>query len=113
MAELHQSLATLRISGDSLNPKEISKILGCAPTTSYLKGDEKIWKDNKNITKKLIRKTGMWLLEATDQEPGNLDAQVAEIFGKLSSDLSVWASLTNNYEVDLFCAFSMEQSDEE
>jgi hypothetical protein len=112
MAELNQSLASLRIFGDSLDPKEISRLLGCAPTASYLKGDMNAWKDNKNITHKRTRKTGMWLLEATDQEPGNLDAQVAEIFGKLNSDLGIWASLTNDYKVDFFCGFSMKQTDE-
>jgi hypothetical protein len=112
MAKLNQSAASLRIFGDSLDPKEVSRILGCAPTASYLKGDEKTWKDNKSVAKKLVRKTGMWSLDATDQEPGNLNTQVAEIFGKLNSDLSVWASLTNNYKIDLFCGFTMEQSDE-
>jgi hypothetical protein len=109
MAELNQSGASLRIFGDTLEPNEISKVLGCAPTASYLKGDIQTFKTSK---KERIRKTGMWLLEADYRKPGDLDAQVVEIFDKLNPDLSVWASLTKKFHVDLFCDFSMKKTDE-
>jgi len=108
MAQLHQSVATLRIQGDSLKPDEISSILGCTPTESYVKGQIKPSK-----RKPIVRKTGAWHLTAADQEPENLDAQVAEIFTRVNSDLAVWAVLSSKYKLQLFCGFFMEVSGED
>ena len=107
MAHLHHSVAALRIFGDMLNPDEISRLLGGVPTESFSKGQAKPSK-----TKEIIRKSGGWILNAADQEPGNLDAQVEEIFGQLTKDLSVWAALSKEYKVDLFCGFFMSETDE-
>lgn len=52
------------------------------------------------------------MLDATDREPENLDAQVEEILVQLTQDLTIWESLANDYRIDLFCGFFMEQTDE-
>jgi hypothetical protein len=59
-----------------------------------------------------IAKRGQWHLHATDTEPENLDAQVAEILEKLTPDLSVWLDLSNRFEIDLFCGWFMSESNE-
>jgi hypothetical protein len=107
MAHLHHSIVGLRIFGDRLDPDEISRLLGGVPTDSFRKGQVKPSK-----TKGIIRKSGGWLLNAAGQEPGNLDIQVEEMLGQLTEDLSVWAALTNEYKVDLFCGFFMSETDE-
>lgn len=107
MAHLHHSFATLRIGGDLLIPDEISRILGCAPTHGYVKGQ--VMPSKKRA---IIRKTGGWHLDASKQEPGNLDAQVAELFARVTKDLGVWASLSSAYDIDLFCGFFMDETDE-
>jgi hypothetical protein len=107
MAHLHHSVAALRIGGDSLNPDEISRILGCAPTLGYVKGQIV---PSKGRT--IIRKTGAWHLDAAKQEPANLDAQVAELFSRMTNDLGVWAALSSAYKIDLFCGFFMSGMDE-
>jgi len=107
MAHLHRSVASLRICGDKLDPDEISRLLGGTPTLSYRKGEIK-----KSKIRDIVRKSGAWMLDATDREPENLDAQVDEILGQLTQDLTVWASLSNDYRIDLFCGFFMEQTDE-
>jgi len=107
MAHLHRSVAALRICGDKLDPDEVSRLLGGVPTLSYRKGDVK-----KSKIRDIVRKSGAWLLDATDREPADLAAQVDEILGQLTQDLSVWASLANDYRVDLFCGLFMEQTDE-
>jgi len=107
MAHLHRSVASLRICGETLDPNEISRLIGGVPTLCYRKGDVK-----KSKIKDVVRKSGAWMLDATDREPENLDAQVNEILGQLTQDLTVWTSLSNSYKIDLFCGFFMEQTDE-
>jgi hypothetical protein len=104
MAALNRSSATLRIFGDSLNPDEISRILGCAPTKAQLKGQTRY--------KSTVYKTGGWLLKATAHEPADLDSQIAELFGRVTKDTAVWAGLCQKYEIDLCCGLFMERTDE-
>jgi hypothetical protein len=107
MAELHKSVATLRILGDSLNPDEITRILGCPPTEGFLKGQIRPSK-----SKGIVQKTGSWRLEAVKKIPADLDAQVSELFGRMNKDLAVWTALSGKYEIDLFCGFFMNETDE-
>jgi hypothetical protein len=106
MGHLHSSVAALRIFGDKLEPDEISRLLCGIPTDSFRKGEIK-----KSKRRDIVRKSGAWILDATDFEPENLDAQVDEILGKLTQDLSVWTSLSKEYWIDLFCGFWMKESD--
>ena len=107
MSHLHHSFAALRIGGDSLKPDAISRVLGCSPTLGYVKGqiEPSKWKA-------VVRKTGGWHLDAAEQQPGNLDAHVAELFGRVNTDLTVWATLSREYEIDLFCVYFMSETDE-
>jgi hypothetical protein len=78
MAALHESAATFRIGGDALKPDEVSRLLGCQPSFAFAKGDIKLSK-----TRPIVRKSGMWALEATKQQPADLNAQIEEIFSRL------------------------------
>lgn len=109
MAHLHRSVAALRIVGEDLIPEAITKLLGCEPTHSKTKGQ--VVRVN-NAGRERIIKSGMWLLEATDSEPGNLDKQVAELIGKLTQDLKVWAFLLQQFRIDLYCGLFMDESNE-
>lgn len=109
MAQLHHSVATLRIFGDDLLPEEITELLGCEPTESYAKGQ--IVRASKTC-REYVKQKGMWRLEATDREPEDLDQQVAELLGKLTDDLNVWISLSEQFSLDLFCGLFMEKNNE-
>lgn len=100
MPNLHHSCAALRIAGDSLNPDAISRLLGCSPTLGYVKG-----RIEPSKGKAVIRETGGWQLDAAGQQPGNLDAHVAELFGRVNSALTAWATLSGEYKIDLFCVY--------
>lgn len=52
------------------------------------------------------------MLEAEDATPGNIDAQVNEILGKLPNDMKVWRIISSKYDLDLFCGFMMKETDE-
>jgi len=101
---LQQSTLALRIFGDDLIPEEVSALLGCEPTHAYRKGQVR-------QTPSYIAKTGSWLLEAADAEPGDLEAQIAEVLGRVTQDLHVWRQLVQKFEVDLYCgAFLRERN---
>jgi hypothetical protein len=109
MAHLHQSVATLRISGEDLDPVEISALLGCTPTKSQRKGDVFT---SKTTGKSRTEKCGAWRLEASDREPEDLDGQIAELLGKLTPSLDTWRSIADRYDVILFCGFFMRETNE-
>jgi hypothetical protein len=105
MAHLHRSLAALRIQGEDLDPSEISTLLGCAPTMSQRKGDVFTSKTGSSRT----ARCGAWHLDALDREPEDLDGQIAEVLGKLTSDLTVWASIVARYTLIAFAASSCSE----
>jgi hypothetical protein len=98
----------LRIAGDSLNPDAISRLLGCRPTLGFVKGQIESSKG-----KPIVRDTGYWHLDAAGQQPGNLDAHVADLFGRVNNDLSAWAMLSSEYEIELWCVYFMGEPDED
>jgi hypothetical protein len=104
MPAIDETLASLRLYGDDLDPAEVTRSLGCAPTQSWRKGDEK--------TPGYFRGTGGWCFATTKQRPGDLDAHIREILDSTNSDLRVWASLTKRFRVDIFCSLFMNESNE-
>jgi hypothetical protein len=106
--QLHRSVATLRISGDALVPDKISKLLGAMPTLSRVKGET--WRGKTESEH--VAKTGQWHLAAADRQPEDVDGQVAEILGQLTSDLDVWRDLARTFRIDLFCGWFMKGGDE-
>ena len=108
MAHLARSVASLRIFGDDLQPEVVSRILGCTPTKTWPKGHIQICKSGREVAKR----TGGWLLHASDAEPENLDGQVAELLAKLTSDIAIWTEVGQRFEVDLFVGWFMESSNE-
>jgi len=108
MAHLQRSVAALRISGDQLIPDEVTKLLGRSPSRSCSKGDKRFLSDDRV----LVEKHGFWSLQATDAVPENIDAQVAELLGQLSSDLDIWRQLAARFDIDVFCGWFMGGSDE-
>jgi hypothetical protein len=107
MAELQRSIAALRISGDALNPSDITRLLGCEPTLSRCKGDQ-----ISSAIRPHTAKTGQWHLAMPEQLPGDLDSQLRALLDKLTADLSVWHEISSRFDVDIFCGLFMEQGNE-
>jgi hypothetical protein len=108
MPGIAKSVVTLRISGDALVPDEVTAQMGVAPTTSHRKGDVRRLSSGRDV----VRRTGIWRLEVGDREPENLNAQVAELLALLPQDLGIWRTLSQAFEIDLFCGLFMEESNE-
>lgn len=107
MAHLAKAVAALRIVGDDLIPSEVTRLLGCEPTTAWAKGEERTFAAVTRTTS-----FGMWSLEAQETSPANIDAQVSVLLDRLARDLGVWADLRDRFEVDLFCGWFMEVGNE-
>jgi hypothetical protein len=109
MAAMGETSAAIRIGGDDLDPVEVTDLLGHEPTLSQVKGQEI---GRKNTGAAHFAKIGQWHLNSSNRSPGDLDAQIEEIFSKLTQDLSVWHSLTSRFKVDLFCGLFLNESNE-
>lgn len=83
--------------------------LGRAPTSSETKGQEIKGKKTGTVR---IAKTGGWRFGVERREPGDLDAQIQELFGALTADLSIWRDLAGKYKPDLFVGLFVRKSNE-
>lgn len=83
----------LRVFGESLDPDHVTALLGCAPSSFARKGDP-------------FPIQGRWILKLDSREHDQ-DADVYDgirlLMARLPPDLSVWASLTSRYSVDVSC----------
>lgn len=95
--------------GDALEPQTITRLLGCAPTLAQRKGEAY---RSETSGKKRVARVGMWSLNAVDRKPGDPDAQVTELLGKLSSDLDVWRSIAGSFRVEVFFGLFLREWNE-
>lgn len=105
MPALEKTKACLNILGDDLIPDEVSRLLGAEPTSARTRGEILIGKASGH---RRVARTGVWSLRAQDRLPGDLNAQIHEIFARLSGDPAVWAQLQSRFELNLFCGLFMD-----
>lgn len=108
MGAFQRSTATLRLCADDLDPREITRALGRKPTSSLRKG-ETIYRRGEA---KGVSERNIWRLQTPEREPGDLNAQINELFETLTSDLAVWRDLTTRADLDLFCGLFMAEMNE-
>lgn len=94
----------MRFFGEELDPEEVSRLLGAAPSASSRKGD--VLRSGRPAQR------GSWLRSARPQAPGDLDAQIVEVFRGLTEDVSVWQAMTARYRADVFCGLFMREGNE-
>ena len=90
--------------GDALIPATITELLGCEPTSSHVKGEIR---RGKRTGREFKYHSGQWSLRAKEEDPGNLNAQIEEIFSRVTPDLAIWADLGREFRMDLFCGLFM------
>lgn len=103
-----RSKASLRIGSDDLVPERITQTLGSSPTEARTKGEVRWSKTGREW----VVPRGYWSLKATEREPEDLDAQIAEIFDRINPDPQAWAALTREHKIDLFCGLFMAKENE-
>ena len=109
MAQISESTASLRISGDDLDPAVITMLLGCEPTQAQKQGQQIVGRKSGHVHR---ARTGMWRLEATRCTPEDLNTQIREILSRVSSDLTVWHDLASKYRMEIFVGLFLNESNE-
>lgn len=104
MLVFERSQATIRVFGDLLNPEEVTTLLGCEPTTSQRIGDEIVGHTTGAVR---VARTGLWRLSATQRDPEDLPGQIDELLGRLTGDMSAWATVRQTCRIDLFVGLVM------
>jgi hypothetical protein len=89
--------ATLRVFGNTLDPSEITQLLGQVPTSSYLAGDPV----SQRVTAK--RKMGMWRLESSLSRTEPLSRHVTALLARLPSDSTIWSKIHGRFSADIYC----------
>jgi Domain of unknown function (DUF4279) len=108
MAELSRAVAALRIVGDDLLPDDVTNLLGVPPTRSFARGDEV--RHRRGPIR--VARFGLWILDAPETRPADVDTQVSELLGPLTSDLGTWHEMAARFSVDLFCGWFMKLGNE-
>lgn len=91
-----RSRVSLRVmGGDDLDPAEISRLLGCAPTRTTRR--------LLNAANGQQRIKAGWSLAAEGGPDDDLDSLVTATLAQVTDDLSVWQALHERYRLDLFC----------
>ncbi|TPM91425.1 DUF4279 domain-containing protein [Mesorhizobium sp. B2-1-3A] len=109
MAEIAQSSASLRFSGDDLDPIELTRLLGGEPTSAVRKGDLRTYPPNQPPR---IALHGFWRLSSGYEKGDQLDHQIATILKTLTSDLAIWADLVRRFKVDMFCGVWLDEGNQ-
>jgi hypothetical protein len=108
MAAIARSTVSIRFFGEALIPAELTAALGAESSTQYMKGDARTTKSGQTY----VRKHGAWILAASVRMPEAIDAQLSELFGQLTQEMSVWLMLTTRFDADVFCGIFMKESNE-
>jgi hypothetical protein len=111
MPHIRKSAVSLRIMGDDLVPDEITALLGTSPTRAHRKGETGKHIVGLKVGDVRVARSGMWMLKAHDREPEDMDSQIQELLNRMTTDFSVWRSITSRFRVDLFCGLWMTGCD--
>jgi hypothetical protein len=106
MAAIARTRASLRVLGDTLEPEEVSALLGRPPTRQRRKGD-KIEGRNEATAP-----TGAWILDSNLSERVELEEHVEVLLGSLSNDMDEWSSLTDRFSASMHCSLFLDQYNE-
>jgi len=108
MADLAESGATLAITGDGLDPSEVTGLLGGAPQRAERRGETLVLAGGG----RRIAATGLWQRSAASRRPADPDAQVAELLADLADDPAVWQALAGRFAVTLHLNLFLDSANE-
>jgi hypothetical protein len=99
-----QAKVTLRIFGEQLDPDEITRLLGCAASSSARIGES----TNQGGVSRIARE-GFWRL-SNGKSDVSVEDQIAILLARLTTDLTVWQGIAARFKIDLFCGLFLDAS---
>ena len=106
MAAIARVRVSLRVFGDSLEPEEVSALLGREPTRCHRKGDRIAANDGS------VEPTGVWILDSGLSEKAEIEDHVEALLSPVSNDSDEWASLTSRFSASILCSAFLDQYNE-
>jgi hypothetical protein len=88
-----ESRLTLGVHGEDLDPDDISRLLGCAPTSAHRRGDRR-----RSGTP---APTGGWTLSVAAKSPTGPEELVHLLLARLPTDEALWSDLRTRFRVRL------------
>jgi Domain of unknown function (DUF4279) len=92
---------TLGIHGEDLDPDEISRLLGCAPTSAHRRGDPR--------RSGLPWPKGAWLLSVEAKAPTGPEELVHLLLARLPADEALWSDLRRRFRLQLLFGIFTER----
>jgi Domain of unknown function (DUF4279) len=96
------SRASLRIAGDTLQPNEISILLGLEATRSGVKGER------FSSRHSAVRRTSFWFLECPLSKHLPLEEHLKWLLNLLEAKHDLIISISDKWRVEFFCGFFSE-----
>ena len=88
-----ESRLTLGVHGDDLDPDEVSRLMGCAPTSAHRRGEPRRsgppWP------------RGAWLLSVEGKSPTGPEELVHLLLGRLPTDEAFWSEVRRRFGLQL------------
>ena len=100
------SCITLKISGENLDPEEVSRLLRPAPDPAHPEKERNApGKEYPLADKKKRGWRIRWL--STDTDEWDVDVAIGDLMQALNSDIATWQSLSSQFRVELSIKLSM------
>lgn len=110
MAAIGRARVSLRVLGDSLEPEEVSALLGRPPTRERRKGEKVLSKTGEATD--AVEPTGAWILETGLSERAEVEEHIEALLGSLTNDMDEWSSLQDRFSATVFCGLFLNQYNE-
>ncbi len=107
MAAIGRVRVSLRVFGDSLEPEEVSALLGRDPTRCHRKGDPM---GGKGVN--AVEPTGAWILDSVLSEKAEIEEHVETLLSSVSNDSDEWDQLTSRFSASILCSAFLDQYNE-
>jgi len=91
---------TFQLSGDHLEPDEVSAAMGLRPTTSARSGGPV---HSALGDKQGPAKTGLWSIRSEWSDNQTLDEKIRRLFADLTPDTATWHNLVREFSGRLLC----------
>ncbi|HEY9227641.1 MAG TPA: DUF4279 domain-containing protein [Gemmatimonadaceae bacterium] len=94
----------LRVSGDTLDPDAITRLMGVTPKFAARKGETRL-RGGRPVT----QRSGIWTYAVANERAPEwqLDDAIVELLNHLPNDLEMWQTLGRTHRVDVFCGLFM------
>jgi hypothetical protein len=94
---------SIRISGAELDPDDVTKLFGVAPSFAARPGDR--WRAGG---REFTQRTGVWSVQFEGATGDwTLDGAIGELLERLPADLAVWKRLAAKHRLELFCGLHL------